>query len=299
MNMIETILVTGATGNVGSEVIKQLVAPSFSSSGHNHVRAAFHSQNKVDKLKKDIKEVEFVNIDYDKTETIVDALSNVNKIFLVVNPGPRRPISSCIVKEAKKNEVKHIVMLSSMAVDVEPEIAIGRLHRQEEKIIEDSEIPYTFLRPTAFMQNFINFYGHMIQNQSAFYLPAGDRKVSFVDARDIAAVAVQALTRNGSRHANKVYDITGEEALSFTQAAEVISKAVGREISYKEITDEEARKGMKKMGMENWLIDAMMEGFYSIRAGYASRTTTVVEQITGRKSISFSQFVKDYVQAFK
>jgi uncharacterized protein YbjT (DUF2867 family) len=123
--------------------------------------------------------------------------------------------------------------------------------------------------------------------------------VSFVDARDIAAVAVQALTRNGSRHMNQIYDITGEKALSFTQAAEVISKAVGREISYIDITDEEARKGMKEMGMENWLIDATMEGFYSIRADYASRTTTAVEQIIGRKPISFSQFVKDYLQAFK
>jgi uncharacterized protein YbjT (DUF2867 family) len=92
-------------------------------------------------------------------------------------------------------------MLSSMAVDVEPEMAIGRLHRQEEKIIEESGLPYTFLRPTTFMQNCKFLWSHT-KNQNAFSLPAGNRKMSFVDARDIAAVDVQALIRNGSRHMN-------------------------------------------------------------------------------------------------
>jgi len=148
------------------------------------------------------------------------------------------------------------------------------------------------------MQNFVNFFGHSIKTQNAFYLSAGDGKVSFVDARDIASVAVQELTRNGNRHGNKIYDITGQEALSYSQAAEIISKEIGRKISYIDITEEDVRKGMKEMGMEHWLINRMMETFSSISAGYASQITTVVEQITGQKPISFSQFAKDYVQAF-
>lgn len=91
-------------------------------------------------------------------------------------------------------------MLSSIGVKVKPEITIGRLHRQEEKIIEESDIPYTFLRANGFMQNFVTFYGQTIKTQNAFYLPAGDHKVSFVDARDIAAVAVRILTIDGIEH---------------------------------------------------------------------------------------------------
>jgi uncharacterized protein YbjT (DUF2867 family) len=171
MNMVETTQVTGATGTVGSEVVKQLLAssPSSPSSDHNLIKAAVHSQNKADKVKQDNKEVEIVNIDYNKAETIADALINVDKLFLLIDPVPNISISSNVVKEAKKNGVKCIVMLSSLAVDVEPRITIGRLHRQEEKIIEESGIPYTFLRPNAFMQNFVNFFGHTIKTQKMHF----------------------------------------------------------------------------------------------------------------------------------
>jgi uncharacterized protein YbjT (DUF2867 family) len=209
-------------------------------------------------------------------------------------------ISSSLVKEAKKNNVKYMVKLSVMKADAEPGYALGRLHRQEEKILEKSGIPYTFLRPTSFMQNIVNFYGQTIKNQNAFYIHAGDVKVSFVDVRDIAAVAVELLTKDGSRHQNKAYGITGQEALSYSQAAEIISKEIGRKISYIDIPEEDARKGMKEIGMDDWFIDVMMDGFnYIIRGGYGSQTTTAVEQITGRKPISFAQFAKDYAESFR
>jgi uncharacterized protein YbjT (DUF2867 family) len=88
------------------------------------------------------------------------------------------------------------------------------------------------------------------------YLPAGDQRVGFVDVRDIAAVDVVELTRRQRRHKNKAYHITGTEALSFSQAAEIISQEIDRNISYIDITEEDARKGMKEMGMEAWLADA-------------------------------------------
>jgi uncharacterized protein YbjT (DUF2867 family) len=149
------------------------------------------------------------------------------------------------------------------------------------------------------MQNFVTFYGNTIKIQNAFYLPAGNHRVSFVDARDIAAVAAKVPTIEGIEHLNKVYNITGGEALSFAQAAEIISKEIGKKIAYVDVTEEDARRAMKDVGMENWLINAIMEGFYSIRAGYGSQTTTIVEQITRRRPISFSQFIKDYAQEFK
>ena len=151
------ILVTGATGTVGSEVVKQLA--SSGQRGQSVIRAAVHSQNKADKFKSDNKTVEIVNIDYNKPETIADALDHVDTLFFVTLPAPNMAnISSSLVKEVKKNGVKYIVKLSVMKADAEPGYTLGRLHRQEDKIIEESGIPYTFLRPTSFMQSFVNFY---------------------------------------------------------------------------------------------------------------------------------------------
>ena len=99
-------------------------------------------------------------------------------------------------------------------------------------------------------------------------------------------------------HKNKTYDITGRDALSYGQVAEILSNEVGRKISYVDITEDDARKGMIQIGVENWSIDIMMELFRIIRAGYGSETTNEVEHITGRKPISFTQFASDYAEVF-
>jgi uncharacterized protein YbjT (DUF2867 family) len=230
----KTILVTGATGTVGSEVVKQLAAISLSS-GHK-IRAAVHSKNKNGQLGD--KRVEIVDLDYTKPETVAYALNKVDKIFLQTLPIPNvTDISSNLVNEAKKNSVKYIVKLSAMgASDSEPRSTILRLHGEEEKIIEDSGIPYTFLRPPAFMQNFVAQFGHTIRTQNAFYVPAGDAKMSFIDTRDIGAVAAMMLTNTNhgasQQHENKAYDITGQESLSYEQVADILSNEVGKKISY-------------------------------------------------------------------
>ena len=149
------------------------------------------------------------------------------------------------------------------------------------------------------MQNFVNRSSQTIKNQNAFYFPAGDAKISFVDARDVAAVAAEVLTENGSQHLNRVYDITGPEALSHSQVAEILSEVTGRRISYVDISEEDARKGMKKMGMEDWFIQNAIELYNIYRTGSASETTNVVEQITGRNSISFAQFASDYAEVLR
>jgi uncharacterized protein YbjT (DUF2867 family) len=302
-NQEKTILVTGATGTVGSEVVKQLAAIS-SSSGYN-VRAAVHSKNKSDQLRQlESKGVQIVDLDYTKQESVAYALNDVDKIFLQTLPTPNvADISSSIINEAKKNGVKYVVKLSAMGADSEPKSTILRLHGEEEKIIEDSGISYTFLRPPAFMQNFVTQFSHTIKTQNALYVPAGDAKMSFIDSRDIATITVGILARDnpGSsrQHGNKAYDITGPEALSYGQAADILSSEAGKKISYVNITEEDARKGMKQIGMGDWFIDIMIELFRIIRAGYGSETTTVVEEITGRKPIPFAQFAKDYAEVFR
>ena len=109
-----------------------------------------------------------------------------------------------------------------------------------EEIIEQSGIPFTFLRPNEFMQNFINFHSPSIKGKNAFYIPLEDAKVSLVDVRDIAAVAVKSLT-DEDLHKNKTHLITGPEALSYHQVAEILSNRIGRKINYVNISDEEAR----------------------------------------------------------
>lgn len=291
-NHERTILITDPTGTVGNAVIKLLA--SSSDQTNQIIRVAVDTKNKVDKLKH---AHEIANIDYTRPETIADALNNVDRLFLRIPPFVEMvDISSSFIKEAKKNGVKFIVKLSTMGADLQPGYTSGRLHRQVEKIIEESGIPFAFLRPNSFMQSFLTRSSQTLKNQNAFYLPAGDGKISFVDARDVAAVVVEVLTKNGSQHKNKVYDITGPEALSHSQVAEILSKETGRRISYVDISEEDARNRMKKMDVEDWFIDNAMELYNIYRTGHRSQTTDVIEQLTEQKPTSFLQFARDYAQ---
>lgn len=287
-----TILVIGATGTVGSEVVKQL-APS----GHA-IKAAIHS-HKAEYLRQ-FPQVDIVNIDFANPVTISNALTGVDKLFLVTPITPDKDnITANILQEAKNKGVKYIVKLSVAGADSESGINIGRLHRKEEKMIEDTDIEYNFLRPTAFMQNFVNYFGETIRKQNAIYTSAGEGKIGFIDARDIASVAVQLLTNNDTKYKNKSFELTGKEALSYGQAAEILSKELGRKISHIDVSEEEARKGMKKVGMSDWLIDDIMKFYGIIKSGNASQITNTIEEITGKRPILFSQFAKDYAKALE
>ena len=300
-----TVLVTGATGTVGSEVAKQLAATPYP--GHK-IRVAIHSKNgRTDQFRQfeDKEAFEIIDLDYNKLEMVAYALDKVDNLFLQTLPIPEATnICSNLMKEAKKKGIKNIVKLSAMGADAsDPKSRILQLHGKEEKIIEESGIPYTFLRPSAFMQNFVTQFGHTLRNQNAFYVPAGDAKMSFVDTRDIGAIAAKMLTHNNngnqSPYENKVYDVTGQEALSYGQVADIFSNRVGKKISYLDITEEDARRGMKQIGMGDWFIDTMIELFRIIRGGYGSETTTAIENITGRKPTSFAHFAKDYAKVFR
>jgi uncharacterized protein YbjT (DUF2867 family) len=292
--MAETILVTGATGTVGSEVVNQLsnVKSDFK------IKAAVHSVEKAKKIQNS-QRVEPIQIDYDTQEGLQEAFKNAEKLFLLTHPSPKSADHETnLICEAKKSGIRHIVKQSIMGADLKADVEAMRLHRQAEKVIEESRIPYTFLRPNEFMQGFINFQGSTIKNNNAFYIPAEDAKVSFVDARDIAAVAVKALV-DGERHYNKTYLVTGPEPMSYYQAAEILSNATGKKIDYVNISDEEARGAMKKVGLDDWLVNAISELYSYFRKGYASHVSSAVEEVTGKKPITFAQFAKDYAEAFR
>ena len=251
-----------------------------------------------------MKELGLVETDYNKPETLVSAFKGVDKLFLLtpVSANATELISN-LVTEAKKAGIRYIVRLSIMGADTEVNIAHLCLHRQAEKIIEDSGIPFTILRPNFFMQNFVDLHGHTIKSNNAFYIPADDAKVSYVDVRDIARVAVRLLTMNNNNDRNKrngkAYNITGPEALSYREIADILSYIIGRKISYVNISQDQSRKRMKDRGINDWFINTTIELYDFCKGGNLSAVSSAVEEITGEKQIPFSQFAKDYVEAFK
>jgi uncharacterized protein YbjT (DUF2867 family) len=287
--MTDTILVTGATGNVGSQVVKQL--SSFS----GIVRAAVQSKNRADDIKNT--KAELVEMNFNDSETIESAFKGIQKLFLLTPFVPDMvEMSKNLIREAKKANVSHIVKQSAFGSDLADGIIMNKLHRQVEEAIESSGINYTFLRPMSFMQNYLGL-SNSIKSQGVFYTPLIDSRTSFVDLRDIAAVAVEALTKSG--HENKAYNITGPEAVSNYDIANILSKTTGRKITYVNISDDDARKGMKENGMQEWTINALMELYNFQKAGRASHVSLDVERVTNRKPISFEQFAKDYSETFR
>ena len=285
--MTNTILVTGATGNVGSQVVQQLIAAGITP------RVAVRSLKKADTLKQ--AGAEPVEMDLDKPETVQPAFEGVENVFLVSPFVPNMvQLAAILVEAAKKANLKQVVRLSALS---QPGTTLSKWHGDVEKMIEDSGIPFTFLRPNGFMQNFVNSMADTIKTQNAFYMPIGDGKVSLVDTRDLAAVAVAALTNNG--HEGKAYDITGSEALSNHQAAAIFSQVLGRTINYVDIPEDAARQGMQNAGMPDVIVNALLELYTSYKAGQAATVSPVVEQVTGKKPISFEQFARDYAEAFK
>ncbi|MCJ2520395.1 MAG: NmrA family NAD(P)-binding protein, partial [Candidatus Thermoplasmatota archaeon] len=162
---------------------------------------------------------------------------------------------------------------------------------------EESGIPYTFVRPSGFMQTYPISHGQTIKAQNAIYTGAGEGKVGFVDARDIAAVAVEALTGDG--HEGKIYPTTGPEALSHNQVAEILSEVLGRKISHVNISEEDVRRGFEEAGLPDWFLDAAIEGDRNTREGRPPVVLPTVEKVTGKKPRSFEQFARDYAEAFE
>src|SRR5215467_10264823 len=187
-----TILVTGPTGTIGSKVLESLAEKKDVT-----IRAALRANEKTAKLPKNVVAVEF---DYDKPQTMASAVRGADKLFLLT-PFVEKPVpfAQRLVAAAKEAGVKHIVKLSAFGCEVEPGIFLVKDTATIEKEIESSGIAWTFLRPNNFMDNFIGYYPPDAQGN--IYLPWGNGACSFIDSRDVGAVAAAALTTEG--HAKK------------------------------------------------------------------------------------------------
>lgn len=280
------ILITGASGNVGREVVKQALAVGLK------IRATFQSPAVAAKAPAGL---EGVIMDYAKPETIRPALRGVEKIFLVGPPERNLPaLEANFIKEVRAAGPRHIVKLSALGGR---ESMFPSGHRDSEENIEASGLPYTFLRPNGFMQNLVNYNAGTIRSQNAFYGCQGNGAVSVVDIRDIAAVAVIVLAATG--HEGKSYGLTGGEALTNEQVAEKISRVAGRKINYVDLPAAELKRGILSAGTSEWSADALLDLQRFYREGKASLVTDDFERLTGRKPIAFDRFVRDYAFAFQ
>ena len=171
-----------------------------------------------------------------------------------------------------------------------------RWHWQTEKQLEQSGIAYTHLRPHYFMQNTLGFAG-TVAGQNAIYVPMKDARISMVDVRDVAAVAVATLTQPG--HSGKTYDVTGPEALSFTQVAEKLSTALGRKVTHIEVTPAVAKQGMMSAGFPEVLADGVLELNAGWNGGGAAYVTRVVAEVGKVQPHTFDQFAREFAPAFQ
>ncbi len=281
------ILVTGATGKVGSEVVKQLSASGLA------VKVGAHHPDKAQYLAGE--NVEVVHFDYTDPSSIVAALEGVDKLFFVSATNQSDPLSvdKGVVDAAKEAGVQHIVKLSAAGVENNPTTPL----RAIELYIEQSGIPYTHLRSTWFLQNFSTGMADSIR-QGLISIPAEDSKTGFIDVRDIAAVAVTAFT-NPEQYANKALALTGAQTYDHYQVAAAISKALDKQVKYIPISDQDYRTTATAQYWPSEIIE-IMSGLYSMmRQGWTNFTTPVVEQVLGRPPISLEQFAYDYVQVWK
>jgi uncharacterized protein YbjT (DUF2867 family) len=279
------ILITGASGNVGREVVKQALAVGLK------IRATFQSAAVAAQAPAGL---QGVIMDYSQPETVRAALQGVEKIFLVGPPTRDLPaLEANFVKEVRAAGRTHIVKLSALGGR---QSTFPSGHRESEENIEASGLPYTFLRANGFMQNLVNYSSGSIRAQNAFYGCQGEGAVSMIDIRDIAAAAVIVLAATG--HEGKSYSLTGGEALTNQQVAEKLSEVAGRKINYVDLLPAELKKGILASGASEWSADALVDLQRLYREGKASAVSGDVERLTRRKPITFDQFARDYAFAF-
>ena len=280
------ILITGASGNVGSEVLRQAAAAGLK------LPAAYQS---ADKAAQAPAGVATVLMDYGKPETLRAAFQGIQKLFLVGPPTADLPrMEANAIAAAKKLGVPHIVKLSALGGR---RAMFPRQHADSEDQLKASGIAWTFLRPNGFMQNFVNYDAATIKAQNTFYAALGEGAVSHIDIRDIAAAAVKILS--GTGHEGKAYALTGPEALTNTQIAEKISNALGRTVRYVDLPPADLKKAMLGAGVPEWSADALLDLQRLYREGGASLVEPAVEHIIGRKATTFDQFARDHAAVFQ
>ena len=282
------ILVTGAGGTIGAALTQELTTSQA------RTRLAFHSTAKAESARRE--GFDAVSLDFSKPDTLGPALEGVTAVFLLgTGVAGQAEGEINVVRAAVAAGVSKIVKLSVWGAESEG-FSFARIHRKVEREIEATSLAWTFLRPNGFMQNFVNYMSGSIKAQSTFYQAAADSRISHIDARDIARAAAVTLLKDG--HAGKAYTLSGPQALSYSEAAQVLSDVLGRTINYVAVSDDAARAGMLEGGIPDFYADALIDLNRFYRGGGADTVTDGVKQVTSREPVTFEQFVRDHVAAF-
>src|SRR6266571_1225238 len=267
--MEKTVLVTGATGTIGRDVVKIL------SENGVPVRAGVRDQAKG--RKQFGIDVKLARFDCEDAVSFPDTLKGVEKVFLLPPLMPTQvEATNAFVDAAKRAGIRHIVKLSAIGADTDAPYTFGKWHAIGERHVRESGLAFTFLRPNSFMQNFMTYFP---PREGVNYLPWGNGKASFVDTRDIAAVAADALTSDG--HEGKTYTLTGPTAFGIAEVASILSEVAGREIKYVDVPESAARDGMLQAGLPRWQVEALMELHAANKQNRWSAVTSDIEEVTG------------------
>lgn len=275
------ILITGATGNTGLELIQCLRKKNVP------LIAGLRNPVKDSTLIK--VPIQTILLDFDKAETFKAALNGIDKVYLVRPPAISnvKKFIYPFIDACREAGIKHIVFLSLMGVESNPVTP----HYKIEKYILRSGIPYTFIRPSFFMQNLSTTHREDIRNHNEIFVPAGKGKTSFIDVRDISEISALVLTHAG--HMNKAYELSGSEALDYYQAAELFTKVLGRKIVYTNPSILSFFLRMRKKKTPLAFILVMIALYTVTKLGLAKKVTFEVKRLLGRDPISFEQFISD------
>jgi len=281
------ILVTGATGNTGSELVRLLAevgAPA---------RALVRSPEKADSIER--LGLEAALGDFEQPDTLDAAMTGCDHLFLLSPPSPHQPEQERnAIDAAKRAGVGHVVALSVLGSSPDASVAFGRWHGEIDRHLAESGLPHTLLLPSGFMQNFLAS-AQTVAEQGVLYGMTGETRVSYIDTRDVAAVAARVLTSPG--HEGKAYALTGPEALSGDEVAERLSAATGRQVRYVDVPPDTFR-ALAGAGLPGWLVDRLIELNTMMAAGHAAGVTDEVATLLGRQPRTFEQFAAEHRAAF-
>lgn len=283
-----TVLVTGATGRVGSALLRRLVHAGVA------VRALARDESKKESLV--AQGIEAVSGDFLQPQTLPPVLDSVTAIFLLTPIHPEQVKQATnLIQAARDSDNPHVVRVSVHQASHQAPTRISRQHAEIEDQLKTSGLAYTLLRPQSFMQNIL-LSAPTVAAQGTIYQPMQDGRLGMIDARDIAEVAAKVLTEQG--HEGKTYTLTGPAAISFHDVAETLSRALNRKITYVNVTLSTAKEAMLRRGIGEWMADALNEYAKAHSEGYSDWTTDDVQLLTGHRATSLETFAHDFARAF-
>jgi uncharacterized protein YbjT (DUF2867 family) len=278
------ILVTGATGTIGTEVFRRLAVAG------ERPRAFVRDPHVARARLGDA--VEHVEGDLDRAQTVEAALAGVDRVFLLTRQSTRQPDQERnVIDAAMRSGVRHLVKLSVFRADERSPLRIARQHRETERVLKQSGLTYTIVRPVFLMQNLIRMV-----HEGAIRTAAADGRVAMVDARDVAAATVAALTSRGCD--DKTYTLTGPQPLSFDEVAEVLSHQTGTRFRHVRVAPDDVRAAMERSGIEPWFAADMANLHSMLAAGYEDLVTDDVRSVTGTSPCTLAEFGRDYAEHF-